>query len=537
MTDEFEQARAAAKRKQQDNKGDVSDRGEPPPDELVSAARIAFPVHVLPAAVRDWVLAEAENRQVPSEMAATFAIMAMMSAAIQCDVQIGPGWSEPCVSQMILVAAPSQRKSPSYKRAFGPVREQHKRERLRHEAQLTALRVRQRELETKYALTIKNPESPEAREHAELAEQIERMGSRQPRRRLAADVTPEEFMRLMDDNDQTMVLSSDEGDVFSNFGGRYAQDKEKLSPLLNGWDCGYLPYDRVGQAGKRVHIVLDSPRAGIAVAAQHKVLADLLENKVYRDKGLLARLLYVVLPERTELENLTPPAMVPAIQRAFDELIQRLFEQQARGSEALRLAGCRDQGNGWMQPDWLIELRARINRGVLADGEFADAPDWAGKLVSNMARIAAVLELAGGGGARHLSALADFFIAHARLALAGSKSTPQRGTEQEELAYLVTRLVDAARKHPRKAGAPASAGARTFKVRDIRHAAKRFKSNEVLLPRVDSLVASGYLSELETTRHVGNRQQARVFQLREDLTLDPPRGWDPKRKDQGDVPF
>lgn len=532
----FEQARAAAKRVKQDSQGDISGRSEPPPEELVAAAGVSFPVEVLPDVVRKWAMAESMGRQVPVEMPATFAIMAMMSAAIQCDVQIGPGWREPCVSQMMLVAAPSQRKSPSYKRAFAPVREQHKREQRRVEAMETGWRVRMKELETAYSLTLKNPESPEAKEHADIAERIEKI--RQPKRRLAADVTPEEFMRLMWDNDQTMVLSSDEGDVFSNFGGRYAQEQAKLSPLLNGWDCGYLPYDRVGQAGKRVHIVLDAPRAGIAVAGQHKVLADLLENPVYHRKGLLARMLYVVLPERTELEDLFPQPMDEALQQRYEDLIRRLFERQDRGNDSLKLHGCRDQRNGWMQPDWLVELRQRCNRGIIGDGEFQDHPEWAGKLVSNMARIAAVLEVAGGGGARHLSRLADFFISHAKLALAGSKLGPQRGTENEELAYLVTRLVDSARKLPRKADAPASAAARTFKVRDIRHSAKRYKSNAAMLPFVEQLVERGFLAELDSSRNVGNRQQARVFQLREDLTLDPSKGgWDPKRKDNGDVPF
>ena len=92
-----------------------------PPDPLSEEAAAPFPRGVLPPELQRWVEAVAVFNQVPPTMPATFALMAAMTAAIDKNVQIRPGWVEPCVGQLLLIASPSERKSPVFGAAFAPI--------------------------------------------------------------------------------------------------------------------------------------------------------------------------------------------------------------------------------------------------------------------------------------------------------------------------------------------------------------------------------------------------------------------------------
>lgn len=487
------------------------------PDPLHDEPAAPFPVGVLPDELQRWVQAVSVFNQTPPSMAATFALMAAMVAAVDRDVQIHRNWREPTVGQFMLIASPSERKSPVFRSAFAPIYQWGRDEKKRAAAESANIQREIGELTVDAdgnAIAIKHG-TPEARALADLKQRLANV--KDARRRIADDVTPEEFMRQMHENDGIMCLVSDEADVFQSFGGRYSNSEPKLAPLLKGWDGGHLMYDRVGGGGgkQRVNIAIDSPRAGIAIAGQYTVLDALKRNPVYREKGMLARLLYVVLPERRELRILTPPAIDVAVYAEYNDAIRRLFVKE--NDDPLVLANRLDFGNGWLMPQWLMNLRQRVEEGILDGGEFAAIRDWAGKLVSNMARIAAVLEAMGGGGEAELAELSAFFVAHAKRALHGPDSvSPSAGTAMDELQQMAEKL---AKRHP---PLPACAEQRTsvskpFTVRDIRRSWYRLQSmpEPELMQRVERLVALGHLEELpnEDAGRLGNRQTARRFQL------------------------
>ncbi len=493
--------------------------GEHPlPDTLREEAAAAFPLGVLPKELHDWARAVAVFNQVPPSMPATFALMAAMTAAAHLNVQIRPGWEEPCVGQILLIASPSERKSPVFSSAFAPVYEWARQEKKRAATDKANL-LRELGEETVdadgNAIAIKSG-SPEAKRVADLKQKLSQI--RDARRRIADDITPEEFIRQMNENDGIMCLVSDEADVFQSFGGRYNSGEAKLGPLLKGWDGKQpLMYDRVGSSSSktRTNIIIDEPRAGIGIAGQYTILDVLKKNPVYREKGMLARLLYVVLPERKTTRNLTPPAMSSAFRQEYAARIQQLFDTDAEAP--LCLANKVEYANGWLMPKWLMDLRARVEVGLLDDGEFSQLRDWAGKLVSNMARIGAVLEAIGGGGEANLAALAEFFVAHGKRALHGPDSVaPQSGTALDELSTMVEKIaakfppapVDASRK---------TSASKAFGVRDVRRSWRRLQAmpDVDLTQRLDRLVAAGHLEELpnDDAGRVGNRQAARRFRL------------------------
>lgn len=503
-------------------KAELAPEREPerdPPDPLREEAAAAFPIAVFPEELQRWVKAVAVFNQVPPSMPATFALMAAMTAAADKNVQIRPGWVEPCVGQILLIASPSERKSPVFRSAFAPVYEWGRAEKKRAATQVADIQRQIAEVTVSpegNAIAVKSG-SPEAKLLADLKQKLSTVKS--ARRRIADDITPEEFMRQMSENDGIMCLVSDEADVFQSFGGRYSGGEAKLGPLLKGWDGNQpLMYDRVGGGGgakQRVNIQIDEPRAGISIAGQYTILDVLKKNPVYREKGMLARLMYVVLPERRTVRSLTPPALASGVHYDYGNAILRLFALDAEAP--LCLKNKLEYENGWLMPAWLMNLRHRVELGLLEDGEFAQLRDWAGKLVSNMARIGAVLEAAGGGGEENLAALCDFFIGHAKRALHGPDSVaPQSGTATDELSTLVEKLAAKFPPAPVDAGRKTSVS-KTFGVRDVRRSWRRLQAmpEAQLTERLDRLIALGHLEECpnEDAGRLGNRQLARRFRL------------------------
>jgi hypothetical protein len=497
------------------------------PDTLNADHAVKFPSDVLPQELKTWALAAAEFNQTPVSLSCAFALMSAMTASVHMNVQIRDGWVEPAVSQMMLIASPSERKSPVFGAAFAPVYEWSKREKKRQAAQRQTI---QNEIDTilvdnKGEAKPSKSGSPEAKRLADLKARLAAVP--QPRRRIADDITPEEFMRQMHENDGTMCLVSDEADVFQSFGGRYSQGEAKLAPLLKGWD-GKTPlmYDRVGGGGgkQRINIVIEEPRAGIAIAGQYTVLEVLTRNPVYRAKGMLARMLYIVLPERTRERKMFPEGIARSIHQQYNDAILRQFDLD--NEAPLLLKNRKDFGNGWNIPQWLQNLRQRIETGVLSDGEFASIPDWAGKLVSNMARVAAVIESMGGGGEENLAALCDFFIVHAKRALAQPGSAaPARGTVLDELSYVVAQL---GKKFPTGlavAGQTGTTISKPFTIRDAKRACNRManRTTEEFEKLINELIVKCHLEEVPNDDAVklGNRAIARKLVLVSRINQEP----------------
>ena len=520
--DDFQAAKAAAEARKKRNaevQGDDLESGVHylEPDPIRTEAAVPFPLEVLPEELREWSIAQARFNQVPASMAATFALMAAMTASIHLSVRIREGWEEPVVWQAILIASPSERKSPVFAAAFKPVYQwgRDEKKRYKDQADLIEREIAQCQVDEKGQAAPVKGGSPEAKRVADLKERLSKL--KPPGRRVAEDITPEEFMRQMSEQNGMMCLVSDEADVFQNFGGRYSSGDPKLSPLLKGWDAkSPLMYDRVGTgAGKqRTNIMVDSPRAGIAVAGQYSVLAMLKDNPAYRDKGLLARMCYVVLEERNAVRELCPEGVPKSINDAYSVAIRRMFDQDPEGY--LLLKNRVEYPNGWRIPKWLQDVRTRVELGVLKGGEFETIPDWAGKLVSNLARIASVLEAMGGGTETGLAQLALFFIAHAKRALIQpGASAPARGTAMDDLAYVVAQLQKKYQVAMHVVGKVQAS--RTFTARDAFRCCSRLRNGgmEKFQPLLDRLLEMGHLNELhnEQASGLGNRASARRFVL------------------------
>ncbi len=501
------------------------------PDELFTGDGAVFPVDVLPSEMKTWALAQAEFCQVPVTLTATCSLMAAMAAAIRLNVMLAGdehgSWCPPCVSQMMLVSPPGTRKSPVMGAAFSPVYGWEAEQRKQYLDRVSDLDEQ---------ITNLKDQKDCASETSQIKRQKEAL--KQPKRLTVGDVTPEKHMRLMAENDDTIVLVDDEGDIMAPFLGRYNASEVKLTGLLKGWDGGRLLYDRVGSGGGKaaIEIKVEHARAGVAITTQYKVMNDMLKNPALRDKGLLGRWMYVIMPSHSWTPILHPEKPKPGVNRDYRDAILRLLA--ISNDCPLRLANGIDRGRGWLEPQWFSDLRMRCMLGAQADGEFCHMIDWASKFPDNMARIAVVLEQLGGGGEKQLTELSDFFIKHAkRFFGSGQTEAPATGTETDELVELVEKI---AKKWPSKfqkndTGLPTLSSC--FTARDALRTfnSKRGMTSDRVNAMLDVLIDRGHVREApsEEAKLLQNKKSVRKFFLvhsskpakeRASSDIDKPRG-------------
>src|SRR5260221_13978802 len=82
-----------------------------------------FPVGVLPAALREWVIAEAEATQTPPALAGLLALSVVSAiVARHLEAEGRPGWREPLCLFVLVALLSGERKSAVYRDATAPIR-------------------------------------------------------------------------------------------------------------------------------------------------------------------------------------------------------------------------------------------------------------------------------------------------------------------------------------------------------------------------------------------------------------------------------
>ena len=176
-----------------------------------------------------------------------------------------------------------------------------------------------------------------------------------------------------------MVLSA-EGELFNIMAGRYSGGNSNFGVFLKGHNGDPLRIDRRG----RVEIVR-SPRLTLALAVQPDVLRFAAARTDFRDRGLLARFLYV-LPTTPRIghREIRPEPADPRSLKAWAEGISTLY--YATKMSELRFSAEAD----FRFAEWEVEIERKLQR----DGLMMEIVDWGAKLAGATARIAALLHVA-----------------------------------------------------------------------------------------------------------------------------------------------
>ena len=473
-----------------------------PFDEDKPDALPPFPVEALPPVLRDYALAVAESLQAPVDMAAV-GLLAVCALAAQgaWKIEVKPDWVEPLNLYALIIAPPSERKSPVLREIARPVYAFEADEQARREQPIREYQAQRSILEKRLAAAIDaaakpaKGKSPAAQADGLCAEQevyniqqeLAGLQEVKPFRLLADDVTPEALTSLLATYGGQLGVFSAEGGLFKVLAGLYSGHSANFDGFLKAYSGDPVRVDRKGRPSETIQ----DPALTLLLMAQPQVLAEIAGNAEFGGRGLLARFLYCLPVSRvgTRAYRTTP---IPAdVRDAFDQALAPLLENQASHTGPAQIIRLSDEADA-LSEAFALRLEPRLH------GDLADIEGWAGKYHGQVARIAGVLhcfengpdagaELLTGGTFQAAATIGAYFLAHAQAALtrAGLTKTPLR----RDAEYIWQKLQ--------------ASGKVRFSKKEVLQLCQRLGA-ESMRPPLEELARRGYI-KLERLKRDGQR--------------------------------
>lgn len=405
---------------------------------------MSFPTEELPEEIRPYIEAVSESLQVPVDMVATF-VLSILSLCIQGKywLNVKPDWTESLNLYVVVVGRPSERKSPTLKETTKPVfkyveEENEKRQPYIAEYELKKKILTGRLKNIQDALAKMSKKNTYTMNDAiECQKELTELEEVRELKMILDDVTPESLVKAMQENDERMGIISAEGGIFGMLAGRY-NNNTNFDIFLKSYSGEYYSAVRIG----REDAELKHPYLTICLAVQPQVISDIMENKDFRGKGLLARFLYSIPNTRVGERVYKTKPISPFIRSDYEKLIHELLDI----------------------PDFtnFVEHTIRLSDGAdkLAEGyyhwiesrltnELEEIEDWAGKLHGNTMRIAGILHvvkykvgsvntLLEDSTMKSAIEIGKYYLDHSKMAFdIMGLSDPQ---EVKEAKYIISRL-------------------------------------------------------------------------------------------------
>lgn len=402
-----------------------------------------FPVDLLPPVLRDFSKAVAESLQVPTDMPAA-AVLGVVSACIQGKfaVQVKPDWKEQTNLYILVIARPSERKSPTLRAVAAPLYNYSKEENNRREPAIREYQLKREILEKTIASLKDRISKPLQKgkvitldEISEKQRELESLKPVHPVRLIADDVTPEKLVSLMAANDGKMAVISAEGGLFDILAGLY-NSNVNIDPFLKAYTGDSIQIDRQGRPSETI----DNPALTMLLMIQPSVLEKIIENGKFNGRGLTARFLYsypmsmVGKGRKFETDPIPDPVM-----NAYCNLIYDLLNIPDE-PKTIYLS---DEAQA-VNTEFFYSLEPQLTDGL------EDVESWAGKLHGQAARIAGIIhccihqedataELMSGGTMKAGIAIGEYFTEHAKFAFDLMGESDSR---EDVLAKYVLKRID-----------------------------------------------------------------------------------------------
>ncbi|MEV6891392.1 YfjI family protein [Kribbella sp. NPDC051137] len=334
----------------------------------------------------------AEATQTPADLAGSVALACLSTAAGgKVLVQVDRSWLEQVNLYTVTALPPGSRKSPVFRAMTGPLADaevalQETTAEQRVEAELAAriAHARAEDLAKKAERATANPHEAMADATAAAKEAAAITVPAVPRL-MTDDVTPESCVSLMATHGGRIAVLSAEGDVFATLTGTRYSAAPNLGVFLKGHVGDKLQVDRKGREAESI----ERPALTLGVTTQPGTLQGLAAQPGFRDRGVLARILYS-LPVNTvgQRDNQAQPVPEPT-EQTYRDALRTLVLLLADHDTPHTLDLTPDARQVLLDfQDW-IEPRLHPQTGQLAP-----ITDWASKLAGTVVRLAALLHLA-----------------------------------------------------------------------------------------------------------------------------------------------
>lgn len=363
------------------------------------------PEWIISTVFRQYTIELAEELQVSVDMVAGV-ILGIVSLSVQKKFCINPkpGWFEPINLYEIIIADPSERKSPVLKAARTPVDEYEREENERRKPEIERAKARIKVLngrERGINKALENPkrgagkkDGEESEKSAiktdkdyqleleEIAAEIEKLEKVHELTLTVDDATPEVMVAIMEANNERLGVMSAEDGLLDIVAGLYNGGKARTGLLTKSYTVERYQYARVS-AGKK-NITLYHPSISMVLLIQKSVLENITNNKDFTGRGLMARPLYIMPRSKIGGRAYETKAVSEVTKDNYVSAVKQLFEiPLPEKPEILKLSKRAYEVSK--------KFYEEIEKGFedVAD----DARTWKGKQYGNTMRLAGNLHL------------------------------------------------------------------------------------------------------------------------------------------------
>lgn len=248
---------------------------------------LPFPLDALPPVLRDMARAISVTTSTDVGMSGT----AMLSAVGYCFSGMyrlagKPDHTEPPILYSIIIAQPSERKSPVMhfiKEPFDTFESKYNKD---HREEMYKAQQDIKALESRVKAMEKEDETDTAA-IAKLRVQADNIRNTSPIHIAVDDITPESLVIELSENDSLLMIS-DEAGMLSNFNGKYSGGVPNLDLLLKAWNGEKYICNRVVRGRSEI----PRPYLSVAIAGQPYIWDNMMNDVAFRSSGMLARFVH-----------------------------------------------------------------------------------------------------------------------------------------------------------------------------------------------------------------------------------------------------
>lgn len=369
-----------------DHRPDASGESEwPAPTPLDDGPTLRLDPDLLPGWLGEYARAVAAETETPIELAASMMLAVCSAAAARAGIttEVQPNYREPPNLWFIAALKSGSRKSAVHKAAIEPFVQWEKEisalnpaDQLREEIDWEIKQTRI-DLLKRWASATDDDEKQQ-RYKDEIVEIMDSIEKHSLCSKLwISDITPERLGTMLVETGGRIAFLSSEGGIFDQILGRYT--KEANVDLFMKTYTGEP--ERVSRTGRK-DVYVENPLLTIGVTPQPSVLTDAGSKRQLRDRGCLARFLYLLPPSNLGYRKLKFDSVPKNISDRYIHRIKTMLDW-SRDEKVLRLS---EAANSEWHSFWK-EVEYKMRPGQ----PYERMSDWASKSQGNVIRLASVL--------------------------------------------------------------------------------------------------------------------------------------------------
>lgn len=355
-----------------------------------------FPVEVLPPIIRNYCKAVSESLQVPVDMPCV-AALGVLSASLtgKYFVEVKKDWKQPVNLYLLLIARPSERKSPVMDIMTRPLylyqREYNERHREDIDGYAVELSIAQKKLDSIIASAaklkkVRGKDKEYTEEDAKAARSRLTSLELEPCTELSLlldDVTPEAVAtKLYSSRERSAIFSAEGGGIFGMMQGRYMTNTN-IDIFLKAYSGEEYRVDRIG----RPSLSLRNPLVSILLMAQETVLSSAVSDENLTGRGLTARFLYSIPRSKVGSRSYDTKQIPEKCQKDFETRIRRLLTSNYESPKEITKTVTLSDQAAEIFKQYAEEVEKQLSElSPLLE-------NWSGKIAGTVARIAAGLTL------------------------------------------------------------------------------------------------------------------------------------------------